>query len=153
MEILEAYESEIAIKNIPKKSHRELFKVVFLYGCLKALVEKKSFDSKKEITEELVYEIVSSAKPKEIKEVLELAIKGNFVNAKEKLLETMLKHGLSGLDLIKQIQGEIWSLNLEDNKKIDLIDKCGEVEFRMVEGSDEFVQLEVILASCYSTSK
>ena len=53
------------------------------------------------ITEELVYEIVSSARPKEIKEILELAIEGKFSNAKNKLLEVMLKHGLSGMDIIK----------------------------------------------------
>jgi replication factor C small subunit len=101
----------------------------------------------KNISEELVYEIVSSAKPKEIKEVLDLAVGGNFVNAKDKLLDVMLKHGLSGLDIIKQIQGEIWNLELEDDRKIELVDKCGEVEFRMIEGSDEFVQLEALIAN------
>ena len=109
--------------------------------CKRVLVKRK------EINEELVYEIVSSAKPKEIKEVLDLAVGGNFVNAKDKLLDVMLKHGLSGLDIIKQIQGEIWSLELEDPRKIELVDKCGEVEFRMIEGSDEFVQLEALIAN------
>ena len=32
------------------------------------------------------------------------------------------------------------------NKKIKLIDKCGDIEFRMVEGSDEYIQLESFLA-------
>ncbi len=101
----------------------------------------------KKITEELVYEIVSAAKPKEIKEILEFAVDGKFSHAKEKLLDVMLKHGLSGLDIIKQIQGEIWNLKIPDNKKIELVDKCGEIEFRMVEGSDEYVQLEALIAS------
>ena len=59
----------------------------------------------------------------------------------------MLKHGLSGLDTIKQIQKEIWNLDIEDNQKLKLIEKCGEVEFRIVEGSDEYIQLEALLAS------
>ncbi len=99
------------------------------------------------ISEELVYEIVSSAHPKEIKEILELAIDGKFPSAKDKLLDVMLKHGLSGLDIVKQIQGEIWNLKIPDDRKVDLVDKCGEIEFRMVEGSDEFVQLEGLIAS------
>lgn len=99
------------------------------------------------ISEELVYEIVSSAHPKEIKEILELAVDGKFSSAKDKLLDVMLKHGLSGLDIVKQIQGEIWNLKIPDNRKVDLVDKCGEIEFRMVEGSDEFVQLEGLIAS------
>ena len=105
------------------------------------------------ITEDSVYEIVSAAKPKEIKEILELAIAGKFSNSKEKLLDVMLKHGLSGLDIIKQIQGEIWNLKIPDEKKIELIDKCGEIEFRMVEGSDEFLQLESLIANFMKNDK
>jgi len=76
-----------------------------------------------------------------------VAIKGDFITARKKLLTTMLKHSMSGLEIIKQIQKEIWNLNIEDQTKVHLIDKCGEIEFRMVEGSDEFVQLEALLAN------
>ena len=99
------------------------------------------------ITEDVVYEIVSAAEPKEVKLILELAVKGDFQKSRSLLLETMLKHGLSGIDIIKQIQKEIWNLNLKDNEKINLVDKCGEIEFRMVEGSDEYLQLESLLAN------
>ncbi len=101
----------------------------------------------KDINNELIYEIVSAARPKEVKEVLELALKKEFIKARDKLLDTMLKHGLSGLDIIKQIQKEVWGLDISDEKKLGLIEKCGEVEFRLVEGSDEFLQLESLLAS------
>ncbi len=99
------------------------------------------------ITEDLIYEVVSAAKPEEINEVLKLALKGNFVLARKKMLDTMLNHGLSGIDVIKQIQKEVWNLKISDEKKVLLIEKCGEAEFRMVEGSDEFIQLEALLAS------
>ena len=101
----------------------------------------------KNINEELIYEIISAARPKEIKEILEIAVSGNFLSARNKLLDVMLKHGLSGIDIIKQIQKEIWNLGIDDDKKIKLVDKCGDVEFRMVEGSDEFLQLESLLAN------
>ena len=78
---------------------------------------------------------------------MELADKGEFLSARDKLLDVMLEHGLSGLDVIKQIKKEIWNLSIDDNKKIKLIDKCGDIEFRMVEGSDEFLQLEALLAN------
>ncbi|HLC22425.1 MAG TPA: replication factor C small subunit [Candidatus Nanoarchaeia archaeon] len=112
-----------------------------LQSC--ASVEKK-------VTEEVVYSLVSAAKPKEIKEILALAIQGEFIKARTLLLDTMLKHGLSGLDMLKQIQKETVSIEgISDAKKMELIDKCGEIEFRMVEGADEFVQLEALLA-CYA---
>jgi len=101
----------------------------------------------KNITEDLVYEIVSAARPKEIMKVLELSMDGQFIRARDLLLDTMLRHGLSGIDIIKQIQKEALSLDIDELKKAKIIEKCGEIEFRMVEGSDEFVQLEALIAS------
>lgn len=101
----------------------------------------------KKITEEVVFSFASLAKPKEIKEILELSVKNKFVEARSKLLDTMLKYGLSGIDIIKQIQQEIWNLDIDDKDKVRLIDKCGEIEFRLVEGSDEFIQLEALLSN------
>tara|TARA_Y100000310_G_scaffold279647_1_gene298893 strand:- start:645 stop:1595 length:951 start_codon:yes stop_codon:yes gene_type:complete len=102
----------------------------------------------KNVNKELIYSLVSIAEPKEIKEILTLAIARQFIRARELLLNTMLKHGLSGIDILKQIQKETIKLdNVSEEKRIDLIDKCGEIEFRMVEGSDEFVQLEALLAN------
>jgi replication factor C small subunit len=102
---------------------------------------------KKDITEESIYEIVSMTKPSDIKLILEAAISGNFIKSREKLLETMLKQSLSGLDMIKGIQKEVWNLGIEDKLKIKIIERCGEIEFRLVEGSDEFIQLESLIAS------
>ncbi|HLD00804.1 MAG TPA: replication factor C small subunit [Candidatus Nanoarchaeia archaeon] len=99
-----------------------------------------------DLTVENVYSMASVAKPKEVNEILSLAAKGNFLESRKKLLNLMLDYGLSGLDIIKQIQKEIWNLDLIDAKKVGLVDKCGEIEFRMVEGSDEYVQLESFLA-------
>ncbi|KHO46156.1 MAG: replication factor C small subunit, replication factor C small subunit [archaeon GW2011_AR3] len=98
------------------------------------------------LTEEVVYSLASVAKPREIKEILDLAVKNRFEDSRNKLLSTMQMYGLSGLDIIKQIQKEIWNLDIADRAKVELVDKCGEIEFRMVEGADEFVQLEALLA-------
>lgn len=98
------------------------------------------------ITEDLVFSIASVAQPKQVKEFLQLALEGNFIEARDKMLDTMLKYGLSGLDLVKQIQREIWNLGIEADRKVALVDRCGEIEFRMVEGSDEYLQLEALLS-------
>ncbi len=99
------------------------------------------------ITKELISTMVSSAKPTDIKVVLEYALAGDFLNAKQKLLDVMLKESISGTDIIKAIQKEVWNLNIEPELKVKLTEKTGEIEFRMVEGSDEFVQLQAMLAS------
>ena len=100
----------------------------------------------KKVDREMVYSMASVAKPKEIKEVLELALQNRFIDSRNKLLSLMLDYGLSGLDVVKQIQKEIWNLDAADRKKVELVEKCGELEFRLSEGSDEFIQLEAFLA-------
>jgi replication factor C small subunit len=100
----------------------------------------------KNITEEVVYSMASVARPIEIKEVLNLALNNKFIEARTRLLDVMLSYGLSGIDVIKQIEKEIINLDLENRKKMMLIEKCGEIEFRMTEGSDEFLQLEALLS-------
>ncbi len=59
----------------------------------------------------------------------------------------MLKESISGQDVIKAIQKEIWNLPIDNFLKVRLTEKTGEAEFRLVEGSDEFIQLESLIAS------
>ncbi len=90
--------------------------------------------------------VVSFAEPKEIAGIIELAIQGRFVDAKNGLSNIVLKYGLSGMDAIKQIQKQAWGANISDKKKVELIKACGEYEFRLVEGANEFIQLNALLA-------
>ncbi len=94
-----------------------------------------------------VYDVFNFAKPKEIDLLIKLSLDGGFVKAREKMLDIMLNYGLSGMDMIKQIQAELLKMELDDLQRLKMIEKCGEVEFRLVEGSDEFIQLEGLLAS------
>lgn len=99
------------------------------------------------ISAELVSTVISSAKPKDIKVVLDYAISGDFQKSREKLLDVMLKESISGQDVVKAIQKEIWNLPVEPEIKVKLTEKTGEAEFRIVEGSDPFIQLQALLAS------
>ena len=99
------------------------------------------------ITPELLSAIISNAKPKDIKVVLDYALSGDFQKSREKLLDVMLKESISGQEVIKAIQKEIWNLPIEPEIKVKLTEKTGETEFRIVEGSDPFIQLQSLLAS------
>jgi len=107
----------------------------------------------KHITEENIYSLASVARPKELKQALELATQNKFVEARNKMLEIMLTYGLSGLDMVKQIQKEIWELEIDGRTKVELVSACGEAEFRMTEGSDEFIQLEALLSKFTLSTK
>ena len=95
----------------------------------------------------VVEQVVSFAEPQEIAKVVDLAISGKFVDAKNTLFNVMVKHGLSGMDIISQVQKQIWKMDsIEEKHKIELIKSCGEYEFRLVEGANEFIQLDAMLA-------
>jgi replication factor C small subunit len=98
------------------------------------------------VTADLINTLSASAKPKDIRIVLDYALSGDFLKAKEKLLDVMLRDSVSGTDVIKSIQKEIWNLSVDPELKVRLTEKTGEIEFRLVEGSDEFIQLEALLA-------
>ncbi len=99
------------------------------------------------ITTELISTIIANSKPRDIKVVLDYALSGDFISSREKLLDIMLKDSVSGQDVIKAIQKEIWNLPVEPTIKVKLTEKTGEAEFRIVEGSDPFIQLQSLLAS------
>jgi len=98
------------------------------------------------ITDDAVKSVVAFAEPREISEIIKLALDGEFKEAKTKLSSIMVNRGLSGMDIVAQIQKQVWMTDLSDQLKIQLIRSCGEYEFRLVEGSNEFIQLNALLA-------
>ncbi|MFQ5406317.1 MAG: replication factor C small subunit, partial [Candidatus Micrarchaeia archaeon] len=98
------------------------------------------------ITEEDVFKISSRARPTEISEMVKLARNGKFTDSR-KLLDTLLaKYGMSGEEIILQIFYEVSKLDVDDDFKVNLIDKVGEFDFRVAEGARERIQLEALLA-------
>ena len=100
----------------------------------------------KKITAQLLYETSATAKPEDIKKLINTALTGNFMSARNLLYDLLIKYGLSGEDIIKQIHQSIFDLSIPDERKIRLIEKTGEIEFRLVEGASDHVQLETLLA-------
>jgi replication factor C small subunit len=100
----------------------------------------------KPITADTVYGVVGRASPADVQEMVKLALGGDFAKSREKLREMILKYGVAGTDIIKQIHSEIFRLDVPEQWKIRLADAVGEIDFRLVEGADEEVQLSALLA-------
>lgn len=100
----------------------------------------------KQITLDVIYQTTGLAKPEEVRKMLETALAGNFIEARNMLDEIMIMYGLSGQDIIRQIHSSFFDLSITDSEKVRLMDKTGEIEFRIVEGSNERIQLEALLA-------
>jgi len=93
-----------------------------------------------------VKQVVSFAEPAEVAKMIMSALRGDFVGARGLLHDLMTKSGLSGLDVVKQVQRQVWNLEINDSVKVELVKRVGEYEFRMVEGSNEVIQLTSMLA-------
>jgi len=98
------------------------------------------------IDADTIYQSTATARPEEVRGLLDIALKGEFVKAREKLDELLIAYGLSGEDVIKQIHKTIFELPVDDEIKVQLVSAVGEAEFRMVEGSSDRIQLEALLA-------
>ncbi|NMC59281.1 MAG: replication factor C small subunit [Candidatus Methanofastidiosa archaeon] len=102
------------------------------------------------ITESLVYQVTSRARPEEIKNMMKIALSGDFMSARKVLQSLLLEQGLSGEDIIMQMHRETFSLEISDKEKVRIVDIIGEADFRLVQGANEFIQLEYLLANLSS---
>ncbi len=108
-------------------------------------LQSSAMQSKK-ITDTSIYEVASRARPKEIIAMLNAAVAGSFDAAREELDNLMLRHGMSAEDILTQCYREVQGLNVEEKLKLRITIELGECNFRIVEGANERIQLEAMLA-------
>jgi replication factor C small subunit len=106
-----------------------------------------------EVNEDVVFDAANRARPNDVREMVKMALAGNFVESRKMLQELLLKQGLSGGDVLSEIHRQIYSLDIPEDVKIRLIDKCGEYDFRISEGGNELIQIEAFLAQVTLYSK
>jgi len=100
----------------------------------------------KPIDAETVYSVVGRANPYDVREMMITALNGDFAGARNKLREMILKYGLAGSDIMGQVHSEAFRLNVPDKWKIKLADIIGEIDYRLIQGSNEEIQLSALLA-------
>jgi replication factor C small subunit len=105
----------------------------------------------KPVDSDLVYSVVGHANPADVHEMMELAMKGEFIEARKRLREMISKYGIAGTDIVKQIHVEIFRLNIPETMKVKAAGAVGEVDFRLSEGASEEVQLSALLAKLAET--
>jgi len=93
-----------------------------------------------------VYDVVAKVKPEETAEMVKLALHGDFSEARKRLYDMLISQGLAGDDIIRAMHSQIFRLEIDDKKRLQLIEKLGEYEFRLNQGGTPEVQLEALLA-------
>ncbi len=98
------------------------------------------------IDEDALYKAASVARPELVKTLLEVSLGGDFLKSRDALDHLLIEYGLSGEDVIRAVHRTVFDLSVPDAFRVRLIDRVGEAEFRLVEGSNERIQLEGLLA-------
>jgi len=82
-----------------------------------------------------------------VREMLEIAVQGDFAKARDKLYMLIGKHGMSGKEIIRTANREILKLKeLDQRSQAEAVRILGEYDFRLSQGANEDVQLSSMLA-------
>ena len=100
----------------------------------------------KPIDAKIVYSISGRAHPADVQKMIKVAMDGDFLEARKQLRDMIQKYGVAGSDLIRQVHTEIFRSDTPEKWKLRLAEIVGEVDYRLVEGADEEVQLSALLA-------
>lgn len=103
------------------------------------------------VSEESVLRVIGLASPEEVKDLILIALKGNFLDARKRLRTLLNDYGIAGIDLIRQIHKELLELGeIDDISKVKIAEICGEVDFRLTEGANDEIQLLAFIAKVAS---
>lgn len=98
------------------------------------------------VNHDTVYKVAGAVKPKEIRTILDNIVKGRFAEAREAIIKMLYTDGIPGSDIVYYLHREIVRINVPEECKIKLIETLGDYEYRLMEGSNEEIQLSSMLA-------
>ncbi len=91
--------------------------VYFAEGDLRKAINilQASASVSEKITEKSIHEVVSKARPKDVKKMINKALSGDFLGARNILREVMVVQGISGEDMVTQIYQEVSRMAMQDS--------------------------------------
>ena len=98
------------------------------------------------IDKKIVLHTVGGADPFEIVRMLKMAIDQDFETSKKMLQEMIFIRGISGSDLLREINKELPNLISDNVKLLKSIELLAEIDFRLTEGASPDIQISALLA-------
>ena len=100
-----------------------------------------------DITRTLIYETSATAPPETLHQYLMACRQDGFHAARRRLREILDRYGLAGTDFVNQLHRELYGVDfMSELQKLDLTELMAEIDFRLVEGGGESVQLDALTA-------
>ena len=99
------------------------------------------------VSRDLIYETSATAPPESLHQYLMACKQDGFHAARRRLRELLDRYGLAGTDFVNQLHRELYSTDfLSEIQKLDLTELMAEIDFRLVEGGGESIQLDALTA-------
>lgn len=98
------------------------------------------------IDKKTVLNTVGGADPFEITRMLKMAMDQDFETAKKMLQELIFIRGISGSDILREINKELPNLTSNNEKLLKSIELLAEIDFRLTEGASPDIQISALLA-------
>jgi replication factor C small subunit len=89
---------------------------------------------------------VPEAQAELVRDMLKLALQGDFIKARNVMYELMGKHGSSGREIIRAANREANRIPEAEERQADVVRALGECDFRLTQGANEDIQLSAMLA-------
>ena len=101
----------------------------------------------KDVTRNLIYETSATAPPESLHQYLMACRQDGFHAARRRLRELLDRYGLAGTDFVNQLHRELYGADfLSEIQKLELTELMAEIDFRLVEGGGEAIQLDALTA-------
>ena len=78
--------------------------------------------------------------------MIQLGLKGEFIEAREALRSLLIDEGLAAEDILKMVYSEVMRLGIPELWKVKISDTVGEIDYRLTQGSRPEIQLSALLA-------
>jgi replication factor C small subunit len=99
------------------------------------------------VDEASIYNVLGSISPETVKEMLETALNGRFLESRELLRDLLINKGMAPEDILRVSYREIMeNSGVGEVNKMKVIDKMGEVDYRLTQGARPEIQISTLLA-------
>jgi replication factor C small subunit len=93
-----------------------------------------------------IYSVLGRVSPGKVREMINLGLKGEFIEAREALRTLLIDEGLAADDIIRIVYSEILRLGIPEIWKVRLSDTIGEIDYRLTQGARPEIQLSALIA-------
>jgi len=102
--------------------------------------------SQGEVDDIAIYSVLGKVSPQRVRDMINLGLKGEFLEAREILRNLLIDEGLAAEDILRMIYSELMRMQMPEKWKVRISDTVGEVDFRLTQGARPEIQLSTLIA-------